>query len=318
VIHGESKNNSLSRIIKLFSRRIFFMKAKYLTPAVTAFKEDGNIDYNSLAKLYDHLIEGGVDGILILGSIGEFFAISYESKKELIQFACKHINNRVELIVGTTSMEVNEIVDLSNYALQCGADAVMVIPPYYFHFTEESVFNYYDYIAESVKGNLYLYNFPDRTGYEISPQVVLSLVEKHENIIGIKDTISGMDHTRELIKKIKSKRPEFLIYSGFDDNFAHNIMSGGDGCIAGISNIYPKLTSAWVKAFHNNDLEEVARISQRIDKLMDIYGVGKPFVPYIKKALVLENIIECDYATFPMPKVTKEQEEKLIDILNRN
>lgn len=292
------------------------MKAKYLTPAVTAFTETVSIDYKSLAKLYDHLIDGGVDGILILGSIGEFFAISYEEKKKLIEFACKHINKRVELIVGTTSMEVMEIVDLSNYALQCGAAAVMIIPPYYFHFTHDSIYNYYDYLADLIKGNLYLYNFPDRTGYEIPVEVVLSLAKKHNNIIGIKDTISGMDHTRELIKKVKNEKPDFFIYSGFDDNFAHNILSGGDGCIAGISNIYPKLTSAWVKAFHNNDINEVARISQTIDKLMDIYGIGKPFIPYIKKALALEHIIESEYSTIPMPKVTKEEEDRLTSILN--
>ena len=120
----------------------------YLTPAVTPLTPDGQLDLASCEKLYNHLIEGGVDGILILGSIGEFFGLTMAQKKELIAFAKKVVDGRVELIAGTTSMIFDEIVELSNYALEQGLDAVMVIPPYYFHFTEESVFEYYDELAQ--------------------------------------------------------------------------------------------------------------------------------------------------------------------------
>lgn len=289
--------------------------AKYLTPAVTPLKENGAIDYKSCQRLYEHLITGGVDGILILGSIGEFFGFTMEEKKEFIAFASKAIGGRVELIVGTTSMVYDEIVELSNYALSEGANAVMVIPPYYFHFTDESVYEYYDTLAREIKGDLYLYNFPDRTGYEISALVVERLVKNHENIVGIKDTIGGVDHTRELVKKVKPLRPEFKIYSGFDDNFAHNALCGGDGCIAGISNLFPELTSAWVGAFNRGDLGKTGRIQGVIDKLMDIYAVGKPFVPFIKQALYEEGIIDTPTATKPMPKASREQTEKLIKIM---
>jgi len=170
-------------------------------------------------------------------------------------------------------------------------------------------------LAKEIKGDLYLYNFPDRTGYEISALVVEQLVKKHNNIVGIKDTIGGVDHTRELVKKVKPLRPDFKIYSGFDDNFAHNALCGGDGCIAGISNLFPELTSAWVRAFNSGDLQETGRIQNVIDKLMDIYAVGKPFVPFIKQALYEEGIIDAPTATKPMPRASKEQTEKLIEIM---
>lgn len=291
------------------------MEAKYLTPAVTAFDKDGNLDYESLKNLYDHIINGGIDGILVLGSIGEFFSMPKKLKEDLISFAVKYINKRTELIIGTTSMDINETIELSRYALEEGADAIIVIPPYYFALTDESVEEYYDKIAASINGNMYLYNFPDRTGYDLSPKVTLNLLKKHKNIIGYKDTLAGMDHTRELIKKIKPEFPNFKIYSGFDDNFAHNILSGGDGCIAGLSNLAPELLSAWAKAFRNNDINKVSEISKKVDKLMDIYQVGKPFVPYIKKALMLKGIIKCDKATFPLPSATKEQENELNKIM---
>lgn len=291
------------------------MEAKYLTPAVTAFDEGGNLDYESLKNLYDYIIKGGVDGILVLGSIGEFFSIPKEMKKALIHFAVNYINKRTEVIIGTTSMDINETIELSKYALDEGADAVIVVPPYYFTLTDESIYEYFDKIAASINGNMYLYNFPDRTGYSISPDTILNLVRKHKNIIGCKDTLGGMDHTREVIKKVKPEFPNFRIYSGFDDNFAHNVLSGGDGCIAGLSNLVPELTSEWTKAFKNNDLNKVSEISKKIDKLMDIYGVGQPFITYIKKALVLKGIIKCDTVTFPLPSVSKEQEDKLKQIM---
>lgn len=289
----------------------------YITPAVTPLLPDGQIDFESCEKLYHHLMDGGVDGILILGSIGEFFGLTMDQKRELIRFAKNVIGDRVELIAGTTSMIYDEIVELSQYALEVGADGVMVIPPYYFHFTEESVYEYYDGLAEAIHGNLYLYNFPDRTGYEITPQTVCRLVEKHENIVGIKDTISGVDHTRELIKQVKALRPEFRIYSGFDDNFAHNVLCGGNGCIAGLSNLYPEVTSAWAKAFRDEDWQTASRMQQKIDRLMDVYAVGKPFVPFIKEAMVMKGIIRYETATRPMPKATKEQREQLKAILSR-
>jgi 4-hydroxy-tetrahydrodipicolinate synthase len=287
----------------------------YITPAVTPLCPDGQIDFESCATLYNHLIAGGVDGIVVLGSIGEFFAFTMQQKKDLVRFAVETVQHRVPVIVGTTSMVFDEIVELSNYSIDLGAEAVMIIPPYYFYHTDESVIEYYGRLAEEIQGDVYLYNFPDRTGYEISPVVVRKLAEKHANIIGIKDTIGGVDHTREIIKQVKPVRPEFRVYSGFDDNFAHNVLSGGNGCIAGLSNLYPELTSAWVKAAREEDYANFQAVQQKIDKLMNIYAVGKPFVPFIKQALVEAGIIKHATASFPMPVATDAQKEQLKQIM---
>ena len=287
----------------------------YITPAVTPLCPDGQIDFESCKTLYNHLIDGGVDGIVVLGSIGEFFAFTMQQKKDLVRFAVETVQHRVPVIVGTTSMVFDEIVELSNYSIDLGAEAVMIIPPYYFYHTDESVIEYYSRLAEAIHGDVYLYNFPDRTGYEIAPAVVRKLAEMHTNIIGIKDTIGGVDHTREIIKQVKPVRPEFRVYSGFDDNFAHNVLCGGNGCIAGLSNLYPKLTSAWVKAAREENYGELQVIQQKIDKLMNIYSVGKPFVPFIKEALVQAGIIKYATASFPMPVATEVQKEQLKQIM---
>ena len=292
------------------------MKANYITPAVTVFSEDGSINFEEQGKVYEHLIAGGVDGILILGSIGEFFALSMEQKKELIRFAVKTIDHRIRLIAGTTSMIFDEILELSEYADQEGVDGVMVLPPYYFPISEAGMVTYFGKIAEALpQTNLYLYNFPDRTGCDITPDVTVELVEKYENIKGYKDTQAGMDHTRELIRRVKAIRPDFEIYSGFDDNFAHNILAGGDGCIAGLSNVFPRLTSGWAEAFRKEDLKRVQEIQERIDALMQIYQVGKPFVPYIKAAMQEEGILATPKASFPFPEVTEEDRVRIRSIL---
>lgn len=290
-------------------------KINYITPTVTPMLPDGEVDLDSARQLYRHLVTGGVDGILILGSIGEFFGFRMDQKKALITCAKETVQGECKFIVGTTSMVFDEIVELSNYALEQGADAVMIIPPYYFHFTDESVYEYYDMLAKEIHGNIYLYNFPERTGYDISTQVVKKLALAHTNIIGIKDTIGGVDHTRELIKQVKTARPDFEIYSGFDDNFAHNVLCGGNGCIAGLSNLYPELTSSWADALRKSDLQKATNCQRCIDRLMDIYSVGKPFVPFIKAALTRKGIIQHSTATKPMPAVTREQLEQLVEIM---
>ena len=249
------------------------MKAAYLTPAITLFREDGSLDLESQGRLFDNLIEKGIDGILVEGSSSEFFAMPMDERREMARFAIERVDHRVKLIIGTSSMVADEIVDFSNYCLEQGADAVMILPPYYFRFGAEALLQYYDRLAGKINGPIYIYNFPANTGTSVPAETVLQLAQMHPNIVGIKDTIPGMDHTRELIKVVKSQIPGFEVYSGFDDNFAHNIMAGGDGCIAALSNVVPEICAAWVKAFRDNDLAGIAKGQQSIDRLMDLYAI---------------------------------------------
>ena len=267
------------------------MKAAYLTPAITLFHEDGTLDFESQAKLFNNLIENGVDGILVEGSSSEFFAMPMDQRREMADFAIRQVDHRVKLIIGTSHMVANEIVSFSNYCLDAGADAVMILPPYYFHFGPEALLQYYDRLARQIHGPIYIYNFPDNTGYTIPAETVAQLAHLHANIVGMKDTVSGMDHTRELIKTVKSQVPDFEIYSGFDDNFAHNVLAGGNGCIGALSNVVPEICAAWVRAFRENDLEGIAKGQQCIDRLMDLYAIRSPFLPVIKEAVRLRTAL---------------------------
>lgn len=293
------------------------MNASYLAPTITVFREDGTLDLDGQKKLFNNLIDKGIDGILVGGSSSEFFAMSLDQRRELANLAIETVAHRVKLIVGTSHMEADEIVRFSNDCLDAGADAVMILPPYYFHFDADELLHYYDQLADQIHGDLYIYNYPGGTGYTIPPETVLTLAKMHPNIVGIKDTIPDMDHTRELIKLVKSQVPSFEVYSGFDDNFAHCILAGGNGCIAALSNVVPEICTAWARAFRDNDMEGVAKGQQTIDRLMDLYAIRNPFLPAMKEAARLRGLANTTVSTFPMTKATAEDHAKILTLLHR-
>ena len=291
------------------------MKAKWITPAVTALDKNGHVDVEANKRIYDFLIGNRMDGILLLGSIGEFFAISMEEKKNLIREAVRHINHRVTVYVGTCHMEFAQCVELSNYALEEGADGVMVISPYYFSLPDSALLNFYDTLADRVGGPLLLYNFPDRTGHDLSPDLIYTLVSRHKNIVGIKDTVATMGHTRGIIQKVKKEYPDFMVYSGFDEFFGHNVLSGGDGCVAGLSNFAPDVASAYVAATRADDLKKMEQCQQQVDGLMAIYDVAPQFIPTIKKAMVLRGMEMEPVCAQPLLPDTEEETEEIRRIL---
>ena len=293
------------------------MNAKWITPAITALDRQGRVDLNGNAAFYNFLIEGGIDGILILGSIGEFFAIPMEQKKQLILHAIDTVKKRVPLYVGTGSMLLEECIELSNFALGHGADAAVVISPYYFQLPASSQIEFYEEIARNISGPMILYNFPARTGYSLSADTVLKLAVKHDNIVGIKDTTDEMSHTRSLIQTVKNVRPEFAVYSGFDEYFMHNLLCGGDGCIAGISNFAPRLLSELVRAARSDDLESAARYQKKVDALMEIYNIGSQFVPIIKEAVSQCGVPISAKCTAPLPQVSSKQREEIRSLLKK-
>lgn len=293
------------------------MKAKFLTPVVTAFDKNRNIDHKANKNIYDNLIVGGVDGIVVMGSTGEFFTMTLEQKKELIKLAIEHINKRTSVFIGTGCMSADETIELSNYAYAMGVDGVMVISPYYFSLSRESIELFYDKVAEGTKANIYLYNFPDRNGYDLTPQITLSLARRHKNIVGYKDTVAVIGHTRAIIDVMHEEFPEFQVFSGYDENFAHNILCGGAGCIGALSNLIPEVCSAWVEAINVKDFDKVTEIQKTINKMMPIYDIGTPFITVVKKAMMLRGIEMQDYCTVPFIQANEKQTAKIKELMRK-
>ena len=293
------------------------MNAKWITPAVTAMDSQGHVDMEANKAIYDFLIEKGMDGLLLLGSIGEFFAISTPEKKRLIREALAHIHHRTTVYVGTCEMNLEACVELSNYALEQGADGAMVISPYYFSLPDSAILNFYDTLAQRVQGPVLLYNFPERTGYDLRPDLVLELATRHPNIVGIKDTVPNMGHTRALIQKVKAARPDFLVFSGFDEFFGHNVLSGGDGCIAGLSNFAPEVAAGYAQRARQDDLPGMAQYQRKVDSLMAIYDVAPQFVPTIKQAMALRGLGLEPFCAPPVLPSTPEETQQVRALLQQ-
>lgn len=280
---------------------------KYITPTLTALKSKTEIDVQSCLKHYDFLINAGIDGVAIFGSSGEFPHLAVEERKSLISAAIKHIDRRMQVLIGTGDMRVEECVAMSNFAFEQGADGVMVVGPWYFALTDADVMSYFGAVAEQVRGKVYIYNYPDRTGYTISPSVVLELARRYPNIVGIKDTIPDMAHTVELIQTVKGNLPSFEVLSGFDHNFASNVLAGGDGCIAAVSNVRPDLCVAWRDAMKARDFDGTMKYQQLFNRIMGVYGFSSPFMAAMKGLLVDAGIFASAAVASPYQEATSAQ-----------
>lgn len=291
-------------------------KPEFIVPAVTVFDERGQVDLEANIQVWNGLIERGVDGILLHGSNGEFFTLSADERTQLIEAAVDTTRGKVKLIVGTGTNAVDETVALSNRALKLGADAVMVITPFYFGLGHQGIVEYFCAVASQIEGDVMLYNFPARTGNDIDADAVRQIVTRCPNVVGIKDTVTDMGHTRAILEILADVAPEFIVYSGFDENFAHNGLAGGNGCIAALANIYPELTHAWAEALGMADWERVEKIQHVIDKLADVYTVAPLFVPAVKYAMSVRGLPVKPICRSTILELTDDQKAQVEAILD--
>lgn len=290
------------------------MESNIYTPTVTIFDDLGKIDIEGNKKVVEYLIEHGVNGLVPLGSTGEFTSIDMESKKELIELYVNTAKERVEIIPGTNGSTIEETIELANYACSLGVKGVLILPPYYYAISQKEAYNFYKKIAESVKGDIYIYNFVARTGFDISADTICKLASNFKNIKGLKDSTTSVSHTKDIIYKVLKVRPDFEVFSGFDDHFIANISAGGKGCIAALSNFEPELWSQWILAVKHNDFKEIVRIQKVIDGLMELYNIESNF-SLLFKMLMKENGLDINTTTiFPFNEIENEKLQKAEEI----
>jgi len=261
-----------------------------ITPMVTILDENKAIDFEGTTRVVEYLIQGGVDGLLILGSIGEFFAMKRLEKEAYVKHVIEVVGGRVPVLVGTGGTQVDDIISFSKFSVAAGADAVLIVSPYYFMLDDESLYRYYAQIASEITTPIMLYNFPDRTGHDLSPNLIRRLALDFEHIVGVKDTVDNISHTRGIIQAVKPVRADFCIFTGFDEYFIPNLMAGGDGLIGGISNFYPSLFKTLYAAYQQCDMQTVLTCQAKISGLMQVYAQTRPFVSAIKMAVKLAGL----------------------------
>jgi len=290
------------------------MNCKYICPILTSINEDGTVNYEEMHALYDQILGAGIDGVLVGGSSGEFYAFTYQEIQTMIVDAVKHINHQGIVLAGTGRMNKSETVNLSNVAIDAGADAVIIVGPYYSACNKEDVFNYYDDVMSQIHGNIFLYNYADRTGYDVSSDTILRLLAKHKNFVGVKDTHPVLRHTQNYIQEIKSKYPDFQVFTGYDNNCIPSVISGGNGCIGALSNVYPELCHQVTEALRQEDLQKIKTLQREIDKRMKFYEVYTPFMPVMKWAMKELNKPMQENCKEPLTPLTDEVKQSLNEV----
>lgn len=290
-----------------------------IVPLVTPLSDRDAIDRPGTERLLDHVIGGAVHGIFILGTTGEAPSLSYRLRREFIQFVCERVADRVPVYVGVTDTSFVESIAMAKVAADCGADAVVLSTPYYFPAGQTELTRYVGHLVENLPGDLplILYNMPSLTKVWFEVDTLEQLASRRR-IIGVKDSSGDLQYFRRLLT-LKSHRPDWSILIGPEHLTAEAVRLGGDGGVNGGANIYPELFVQLYEAAIAKDEEQVEVLSQRVDRLQQIYSVGKyasRFIKATKCALSLHGICQ-DVMAEPFNHFLPPERARVQEILDR-
>lgn len=278
-----------------------------IPPLVTPLLNDHELDDQGLENLINHVIEGGVHGIFLLGTTGEATSFRYELRKELIAKSCKIVNNRVPLMVGITDTVLDYSVEMAEFCKDAGVQSVVVSAPYYFPMSQIEMQRYFDDLAARLPLPFLLYNMPSHTKVHFSLETVKHVREL--GALGIKDSSGDMFYLMSLIDAFKDY-PEFSVIAGSEIFLPETILHGGHGAVAGGANMFPKLFVELYEASLARDLDKIEGLREVLMKMHNtIYNMGNFASRGIKgiKCILSEMEICSDYIAAPMSQFEGEE-----------
>ena len=276
---------------------------------VTPMNPDGSIDIGNFKNLLDFHIKNKTDGIVVLGTTGECPTIDFEEHTFLIKEAVAHINGKIPVIAGTGANSTKEAIFLTQSARDVGADACLLVTPYYNKPNQKGLYEHYRAINDAVDIPQILYNVPSRTGCDLENETVISL-SKLSNIIGIKDATGELDRINVLKDKIQN---EFIFISGDDLSFLEYMERGGCGVISVTANIRPDLMHNICNNFLNGDIEKSISINEKLKSLHEAMFIESNPIP-VKWLLNYLGLIQKGIR-LPLVDLDKKYQEDLIKIV---
>ncbi len=225
------------------------------TALITPLTATG-VDYDAFGKLIDWQIGEGINGLVIAGTTGEGATLTYQEHEECIRFAVERAAGRVPIIAGSGSNDTSRAITLSKFSCRAGADALLVVTPYYNKATQNGLIASYTAIADAVDRPIILYNVPSRTGVNIEPATYAALA-KHPNIVGIKEASGNFSKLAETVMLVGDT---IDIYSGNDDQVVPLLSMGGSGVISVLSNVMPAATVEMCRKFFDGDVAGSAKM----------------------------------------------------------
>jgi len=265
-------------------------------PMLTPLLSNWTLDYNRVKKLIDHLIDGGVHGIFILGTTGESTSLSYQTRRDLIERTSEYINGRIPFLAGITDTSIEESLSLASLALG-----------------QEELFEYYWDLADLSKLPIFLYNMPSMTKISMAVETAVRL-SKHPNIIGLKDSSANTVYFQAL--KYAIKRKDFALFVGPEEIMAETVLMGGSGGFNGGANLFPKLYVKMYEAAIAHDFETIKVLQKQILEISSLlYNVGKFNSSYLKGLKGAASLIDvCN--NFMAPPLKPFMEKEMTQIAN--
>lgn len=241
-----------------------------VTPFIENTKE---IDWRAFESLLDFHLENSTDALVITGTTGESSTLSDEEQIELIKFAVKHVEEKLPIIAGTGINDTRHAIKLSQQAEHVGADALLIVTPYYNKASYNGMLAHFRAIADSVNIPIILYDVPSRTGTSLTPEQVGILAE-HPNIVALKDAVGNLDYTRAVLDNVPD---DFAVYSGNDDLNYDIIALGGKGAISVTANILPKEVHDLCRLALDGHTEEAQQLNYKLEDInRDLFDEVNP------------------------------------------
>lgn len=278
---------------------------------VTPFTAKGEVDYEGLEKLINHLIRGKVEYLVVLGTTGESVTLNKGEKKQVVSFVVEKAKKRVPVVIGIGGNNTKEIQDSIAHTDFTGISAILSVSPYYNKPSQEGIYQHYKAISTASPLPIILYNVPGRTSSNISSETTLRLAKDFKNIIGIKEASGNLEQCMRIIKH----RPTgFLVISG-DDNLTLPLMAcGADGVISVVANAFPKDFSEMVRQAAKSNLNTAMKLHYRIFEITEqLFADGNP--GGIKHALSLLKICGPD-VRLPLVKPNENVQKKLRQLIS--
>ncbi len=259
-----------------------------LTALVTPFRLDGSIDWEAFRRLVDFQLQAGVEGLVPIGSTGESATLEMSEKLEIAARLVEWVEGRVPVIVGTGTNETRSTIALTKHVRQLGADAALVVCPYYNKPTQQGLYEHFRALAEAVDIPLVLYNVPGRTAVNMTAETQLRLAEECPNIVATKEASGNMEQVMEIIR---SAPAHFRVLAG-DDTLALPIIAcGGHGVVSVIANYAPHLFGECIRAALAGEWERARQLHYRLFPLMRLNFIESNPIP-VKAVLAMLGLVE--------------------------
>lgn len=279
------------------------------TALVTPFSSSGALDVPMLEKLIDHQIENGADALVICGTTGEAATMTQAEQLSAISCAVQHAEGRCKVIAGTGSSSTAHALEMSRLAAAIGADAVLVVTPYYNKCTQSGLVAHYTAIADEVPVPVIAYNVPARTGVNISVETYCELA-KHPNINGVKEAAAG---TAKIARTLDACGGDFFVWSGNDDEAVAAMSLGAKGLISVLSNVRPAQTADMVKSALRGDYARAGRLQVQLMPLIDALFCEVNPIP-VKEALRMLGL-DAGLPRLPLTRLSDANRERLKALL---